>query len=81
MKLVKREQVFEQHEKIAGLIKGFQDSFFDEMFDRVEDEMFDAIKLVAPKGNESWFNLMIYHKEINSYPQNLAGKLKALLRH
>jgi hypothetical protein len=81
MKLIERNQIFETHKNIASLIKGFQKVFFDEEYDTENDEMFDALKLEAEKTNEASFNLMINHRDINSYPKELFEKLKALLEY
>jgi hypothetical protein len=79
MKLIERNQIFEQQKNISSLIKGFQKSFFDEDFDKVDDEMFDAILLETQKKKNSEFSLMLNHLDINSYPKVLAEKLKELL--
>ena len=41
MKLISRNLVFENHKKIAKLIRSFQKDFFDEDYDNSDDEMFD----------------------------------------
>jgi hypothetical protein len=49
MKLIERSQIFKQQKNISSLIKGFQESIFDEEFDKVDDEMFDAMSLKIEK--------------------------------
>jgi hypothetical protein len=81
MKLIERSQIFIQQKNISSLIKGFQESFFDEEFDKVDDEMFDAISLKIEKVKNTGFIIMLNHNDINSYPKELAKKLKELLTH
>jgi hypothetical protein len=81
MKLIERSQIFKQQKHISSLIKGFQESLFDEEFDKVDDEMFDAISLKIEKVKNTGFSIMLNHSDINSYPKELAKKLKELLTY
>ncbi|TAF08525.1 MAG: hypothetical protein EAZ75_10225 [Flavobacteriia bacterium] len=80
MKLIDRIQVFKNQKNISSLIKEFQQSFFDEEFDTVDDEMFDAISLKNEKLNYSGFSIMLNHSEINSYPKVLSEKITEVLK-
>ena len=81
MKLIERSQILIQQKNISSLIKGFQEIIFDEEFDKVDDEMFDAITLKIEKVKNTGFSIMLNHNDINSYPKKLAKKLKELLTH
>lgn len=49
MKLIERKKIFETYNNIPSLIKGFQKAFFDEEYDSLEDEMFDALNFKSKK--------------------------------
>src|SRR5690606_2035053 len=81
MKLLDRIKIFTQLRNISSLVKGFQTSFFDAEYDKVEDEMFDAMLLERDKIITRSFSLMFNHPDANSYPNELAKALSSLLKY
>lgn len=80
MELIDRNQIFRKQKNIPSLIKEIQQSFLDEEFENIDDEMFDAISLENEKVKYSSFSIMLNHSDINSYAKELAVKLIDLLK-
>lgn len=80
MDLIERNQIFRKLKNIPSLIKEIQQSFLDEEFENIDDEMFDAISLENEKVKYSSFSIMLNHSDINSYAKELAVKLIDLLK-
>lgn len=80
MELIDRNQIFRKLKNIPSLIKEIQQSFLDEEFENIDDEMFDAISLENEKVKYSSFSIMLNHSDINSYAKELAVKLIDLLK-
>ena len=80
MELIERNQIFRKLKNIPSLIKEIQQSFLDEEFENIDDEMFDAISLENEKVKYSSFSIMLNHSDINSYAKELAVKLIDLLK-
>jgi hypothetical protein len=72
MKLISRNQIFDNHKNITKLIRSFQKDFFDEEYDDVEDEIFDILKFEPGEIMYESFILEINHIQLNTYPKNLS---------
>ena len=81
MKLISRNQVFENHKNIAKLIRSFQKDFFDEDYDDPDDEMFDILEFELDEIDYESFIIEINHNTIETYTENLAKKLTKLLEY
>ena len=81
MKLISRNQVFDNHKNIAKLIRSFQKDFFDEEYDNLYDEMFDILQFEPGEIEYESFIIEINHIELQTYPKNLSEKLSKLLEH
>ncbi|UWX68210.1 hypothetical protein NZD85_06335 [Empedobacter stercoris] len=78
MKLIERKEIFQNYNNITSLIKGFQKAFFDEEYDNLEDEMFDALNLEPKKASNSTFNLSINHSVLDTFPKKLSERINCL---
>jgi len=78
MKVINRNEVFQNYLGIRKLISNFQNAFFDEEYDSKEDEMFDAVYFETEIETEN-FSVRVPNNNLEKHPEKLTEKIKNLL--
>ncbi|MCA4782689.1 hypothetical protein IF125_10530 [Empedobacter stercoris] len=78
MKVINRNNIFQNYLEIRKLISNFQNAFFDEEYDSKEDEIFDALSFENKIETEN-FSVRVPNNNLENHPDKLTEKIKSLL--
>src|SRR5690606_2507007 len=78
MKVINRNNIFQNYLEIRKLISNFQNAFFDEEYDSKEDEMFDVLSFENKIETEN-FSVRVPNNNLENHPEKLTEKIKSLL--